>query len=133
MARSTLPRRCWPRAATPLKTKSAPSSGSGNVAQYTVEKINHLGGKAVTLSDSCGTIYDADGIDDEKLAYVLELKNVRRGRISEYAEKFKGTQYLEGQRPWAIPCQCAFPSATQNEINTEDAKELVKNGCFVGF
>jgi glutamate dehydrogenase (NADP+) len=104
-------------------------SGSGNVAQYTVEKINQLGGKCVTLSDSLGTIYDPAGIDAEKLAWVMELKNVRRGRIREYAEKFKGVQYLEGKRPWGIPCDCAFPSATQNEISEEDAKTLVKNGC----
>jgi glutamate dehydrogenase (NADP+) len=83
----------------------------------------------VTLSDSLGTIYDPAGIDAEKLAWVMELKNVRRGRIREYAEKFKGVQYLEGKRPWGIPCDCAFPSATQNEISEEDAKTLVKNGC----
>jgi glutamate dehydrogenase (NADP+) len=105
-------------------------SGSGNVAQYTVEKINQLGGKVVTLSDSSGSIYDSEGIDDEKLAWVLELKNVRRGRISEYANKF-GAEYLEGQRPWGIKCDCAFPSATQNEINGDDAKTLLDNGCFV--
>lgn len=104
-------------------------SGSGNVAQYTVEKLNQLGAKAVTLSDSDGTIYDPAGIDAEKLAWVMELKNVRRGRIKEYADKFKGAQYLPGKRPWGIPCDCAFPSATQNEISEEDAKTLVKNGC----
>jgi len=106
-------------------------SGSGNVAQYTVEKINQLGGKVVSLSDSNGTIYDPEGINDEKLAYVIELKNVRRGRIKEYADKFPDVKYMAGQRPWAIPCHCAFPSATQNEINGEDANELIKNGCFV--
>jgi glutamate dehydrogenase (NADP+) len=106
-------------------------SGSGNVAQYTIEKINQFGGKAVSLSDSNGTIYDPDGIDEEKLAFVMELKNVRRGRIKEYTEKYTTAQYMEGQRPWSIPCQCAFPSATQNEINAEDAKTLVDNGCFV--
>jgi len=103
-------------------------SGSGNVAQYTVEKLNQLGAKAVTLSDSSGSIYDPDGIDDEKLAFVLELKNVRRGRIKEYADKF-GVKYLEGKRPWSIECDCAFPSATQNEINGDDAVTLLKNGC----
>ena len=103
-------------------------SGSGNVAQYTVEKLNQLGAKAVTLSDSSGSIYDPDGIDDEKLAFVLELKNVRRGRIKEYADKF-GVKYLEGKRPWGIKCDCAFPSATQNEINGDDAATLLKNGC----
>ena len=103
-------------------------SGSGNVAQYTVEKLNQLGAKAVTLSDSSGSIYDPDGIDDEKLAYVLELKNVRRGRIKEYADKY-GVKYIEGKRPWSVKCDCAFPSATQNEINGDDASTLLKNGC----
>jgi len=103
-------------------------SGSGNVAQYTVEKLNQLGAKAVTLSDSSGSIYDPDGIDAEKLAFVLELKNVRRGRIKEYADKF-GVEYRQGKRPWDIKCDCAFPSATQNEIDGEDAKKLLKNGC----
>jgi glutamate dehydrogenase (NADP+) len=106
-------------------------SGSGNVAQYTVQKLNQLGAKAVTLSDSDGTIYDKDGIDDGKLAWVMDLKNLRRGRIREYAERYKGVQYLEGKRPWGVSCQCAFPSATQNEISGEDAKTLVKNGCYV--
>jgi glutamate dehydrogenase (NADP+) len=105
-------------------------SGSGNVAQYTVQKLNQLGAKVVSLSDSGGTIYDRDGIDDEKLAFVLELKNVRRGRIKEYADKF-GAEYREGERPWGIKCDCAFPSATQNEIDGEDAKTLLKNGCRV--
>ncbi len=105
-------------------------SGSGNVAQYTVEKLNQLGAKSVTLSDSNGTIYDPDGIDAEKLAFVMELKNMRRGRIKEYAEKY-GAEYLEGKRPWGIKCDCAFPSATQNEVNAEDAKTLLKNGCTV--
>jgi glutamate dehydrogenase (NADP+) len=99
------------------------------VAQYTVEKVNQLGGKCVTLSDSTGTIYDPAGIDDEKLNYVMELKNVKRGRIKEYADKYKGTQYMEGKRPWGVKCDCAFPSATQNEVSEEDAKTLVKNGC----
>jgi len=105
-------------------------SGSGNVAQYTVEKLNQLGAKAVSLSDSGGTIYDPDGIDAEKLAFVLELKNVKRGRIKEYADKF-GVEYRQGKRPWDIKCDCAFPSATQNEIDENDAKTLLKNGCFV--
>lgn len=108
--------------------KTCTVSGSGNVAQYTVEKINQLGGKVVSLSDSAGTIHDKDGIHAEKLAYVMELKNVKRGRIAEYAKKF-GAQYLEGRNPWSIPCDCAFPSATQNEINGADAAALVKNGC----
>ncbi len=112
-----------------IEGKACTVSGSGNVAQYTVEKINQLGGKCVSLSDSGGTVYDPAGIDDEKLAFVMELKNVRRGRIKEYAEKFKGVEYYEGKRPWGIKCDCAFPSATQNEISEEDAKTLVKNGC----
>jgi len=103
-------------------------SGSGNVAQYTIEKLNQLGAKAVTLSDSNGTIYDKDGIDDEKLAFVVELKNVKRGRIKEYADKF-GVEYYEGKRPWDIKCDCALPSATQNEIEGKDAETLLKNGC----
>jgi glutamate dehydrogenase (NADP+) len=105
-------------------------SGSGNVAQYTVEKLNQLGAKVVSLSDSNGSIYDPDGIDEEKLAFVLELKNGRRGRIKEYADKF-GVKYLEGKRPWAIKCDCAFPSATQNEISGDDAKSLLDNGCYL--
>ncbi len=105
-------------------------SGSGNVAQYTVEKLLLLGAKPVTLSDSDGTIYDANGITPEKLAWVMDLKNVRRGRIREYADKF-GARYLAGQRPWSIPCQCAFPSATQNEVDGSDAKTLLSNGCLL--
>ncbi|MHB1033269.1 MAG: NADP-specific glutamate dehydrogenase [Pirellulales bacterium] len=114
-----------------LKGKVCTVSGSGNVAQYTVEKINELGGKCVTLSDSNGTIHDPAGINAEKLAYVMELKNVRRGRIKDYADKFKGAEYKEGVRPWAIKCDCAFPSATQNEVSAQDAKTLVKNGCIL--
>ncbi|MDD3952288.1 MAG: NADP-specific glutamate dehydrogenase [Lentisphaeria bacterium] len=105
-------------------------SGSGNVAQYTVEKLTQLGAKVVSMSDSDGSIYDPNGIDGEKLEWLLQLKNQRRGRISEYAEKF-GVEYLAGKRPWGIPCDCAFPSATQNEIEAEDAKALVNNGCFL--
>ncbi|HOA71906.1 MAG TPA: NADP-specific glutamate dehydrogenase [Phycisphaerae bacterium] len=114
-----------------LKGKICTVSGSGNVAQYTVEKVTELGGKCVSLSDSDGTIYDPDGINPDKLAYVMELKNVRRGRIREYAERFKGVQFKAGARPWGIKCDCAFPSATQNEISGEDAKELLKNGCIL--
>jgi glutamate dehydrogenase (NADP+) len=113
-----------------LAGKVATVSGSGNVAQYTVEKLNALGAKVVTLSDSGGTIVDTDGITPEKLAWVLDLKNVRRGRIREYVNQFKGAKYLEGKRPWDVPCQVAFPSATQNEIDGEDAKHLVHNGCI---
>jgi glutamate dehydrogenase (NADP+) len=111
-----------------LKGKVCTVSGSGNVAQYTVEKLNQLRAKVVSLSDSSGTVHDPDGIDDEKLAFVLDLKNVRRGRIKEYADKYDVT-YLEGKRPWSIKCDCAFPSATQNEINGDDAKTLLANGC----
>ncbi|MDP6545806.1 MAG: NADP-specific glutamate dehydrogenase [Phycisphaerae bacterium] len=106
-------------------------SGSGNVAQYTVEKLNQLGAKAVTLSDSNGSIHDPDGICEEKLAFVMDLKNVRRGRIKEYVDKFPGAEYIDGQRPWGIKCDCAFPSATQNEISGDDAKTLVDNGCIL--
>ncbi len=113
-----------------LKGKICTVSGSGNVAQYTVEKLIEFGAKAVTLSDSSGYIYDPAGIDAEKLAWVMELKNIRRGRISEYAEKF-GCKFVPGQTPWGVKCDCAFPSATQNEVNEDDAKELIKNGCFV--
>lgn len=112
-----------------LEGKVCLVSGSGNVAQYTVEKLNELGAKPVTLSDSGGYIYDPNGINAEKLAWVMELKNVRRGRISEYAEQFKGSTYVAGERPWNVPCDCAFPSATQNEIDGDDAKALIKNGC----
>jgi glutamate dehydrogenase (NADP+) len=113
-----------------LKGKICTVSGSGNVAQYTVEKLNQLGAKAITLSDSSGYIVDPAGIDAEKLAWVMDLKNTRRGRISEYAQKFN-CQFVEGKTPWGEKCDCAFPSATQNEINADDAKVLVKNGCFV--
>jgi len=113
-----------------LKGKICTVSGSGNVAQYTVEKLNQMGAKPVTLSDSDGTIYDKDGIGPEKINWVLELKNVRRGRIKEYADKFKA-EYLPGKRPWGVKCDCAFPSATQNEISGEDAATLLKNGCTV--
>jgi glutamate dehydrogenase (NADP+) len=112
-----------------LDGKTATVSGSGNVAQYTVEKLNALGAKPITLSDSDGTIVDMDGITLEKLAWVLELKNVRRGRIREYADHFQGARYLPGERPWSVPCDLAFPSATQNEIDEEDARTLVANGC----
>jgi glutamate dehydrogenase (NADP+) len=114
-----------------IRGKVATVSGSGNVAQYTVEKLIQLGAKAVTLSDSQGFIYDPEGINMEKLAFVLELKNIKRGRIKEYADKYKSAQYFEGKRPWGIKCDMAFPSATQNEVSADDAKELVKNGCYV--
>jgi len=113
-----------------LKGKTCVVSGSGNVAQFTTQKINELGGKVVTLSDSGGYIYDPKGVDDEKLAWVMNLKNIRRGRISEYAEKFS-CEYYEDNRPWHVPCDAAFPSATENEIQKEDAEALVKNNCAV--
>ncbi|WP_443731555.1 NADP-specific glutamate dehydrogenase, partial [Segatella buccae] len=112
-----------------LAGKTVLVSGSGNVAQYTVEKLIQLGAKAVTLSDSDGYIYDPDGIDAEKLAYVMELKNVERGRIREYAEKY-GVKYVEGAKPWFEKADIATPCATQNEINEEAAKALVANGVI---
>ncbi|MCF6169989.1 MAG: NADP-specific glutamate dehydrogenase [Bacteroidales bacterium] len=113
-----------------MKGKICTISGSGNVAQYATEKATEFGAKVVTLSDSSGYIYDADGIDAEKLAYVMELKNVRRGRISEYAEKY-GAQFFPGERPWGVKCDVAMPCATQNEVNEDEAKILIANGCFV--
>jgi glutamate dehydrogenase (NADP+) len=113
-----------------FKGKRCVVSGSGNVAQYTVEKLNELGATVVTLSDSSGFIYDPDGIDDKKLEYVFELKNIKRGRIEEYASKF-GVNFYKDQRPWGIKCDAAFPSATQNEIDANDAQSLLDNGCFV--
>jgi len=112
-----------------IEGKTCLVSGAGNVAQYTVQKLLQLGAKPVTLSDSNGTIYDPDGFNEEKFQFVQELKNVRRGRIAEYQVKYPRSKYLAGQHPWSIPCDCAFPSATQNEINGAAAEELVKNGC----
>ncbi len=109
--------------------KTALVSGSGNVAIYAVEKLNELGAKVVTLSDSGGTIYDKDGIDAEKLAFVKDLKEVRRGRISEYADEY-GCEYFEDARPWGVQADLAFPCATQNELDEDDAKQLVDNGCM---
>ena len=111
-----------------FKGKSVAVSGSGNVAQYATEKVNDLGGKVVTLSDSSGTIFDKDGIDSEKLAFIMELKNVKRGRIKEYADKYNA-EYFEGKRPWKVECDVALPCATQNELNVDEAKVLVGNGC----
>ncbi len=112
-----------------LKDKTVCISGSGNVAQFATEKVTELGGKVVTLSDSNGFIYDPRGIDEEKLKYVMELKNVKRGRIKEYAGKYN-VEYFEGKRPWMIKCDIAMPNATQNEINGDEAGLLVKNGCM---
>ena len=111
-----------------IKGKLVTISGSGNVAQYACEKATQLGAKVITLSDSDGTIHDPDGITAEKLTFVFELKNVRRGRIREYAEKY-GVTYLKGKNPWSIKCDVALPCATQNEVDKDDAEELVKNGC----
>ena len=110
--------------------KTVVISGSGNVAQYAVEKVTQLGGKVVTLSDSNGYIYDADGITAEKLAFVLELKNVMRGRIKEYVDEYPGAKYFENERPWSVKCDIALPCATQNELHEHDAKTLVDNGCI---
>ena len=104
-------------------------SGSGNVAQYATEKVLDLGGKVVTLSDSGGTIYDKNGISRDKLAYIMDLKNVKRGRIKEYANEYSDAEYLKGKNPWSVGCDIALPCATQNELDIEDAKALVKNGC----
>ena len=109
--------------------KTVAVSGSGNVAQYATEKVTQLGGKVVTISDSNGTIHDPAGINEEKLAWIMNLKNVKRGRIKEYATEFK-CDYLDGKKPWLISCDIALPCATQNEINSNDAKTLIKNGCI---
>jgi glutamate dehydrogenase (NADP+) len=105
-------------------------SGSGNAAQYAVSKLHQVGAKVVTMSDSGGFIHDKDGISEEKLSWVMQLKNERRGRIREYADQFKAT-YTDGKQPWSVPCECAFPCATQNEISGEDAKTLLANGCYL--
>ena len=112
-----------------IEGKDVLVSGSGNVAQYATEKVLHLGGKVVTLSDSSGFIYDPEGISKDKLVWVIDLKNNKRGRIKEYAEEF-GCEYFEGSRPWGINCDIALPCATQNEINESNAKDLVKNGII---
>lgn len=110
--------------------KTVAISGSGNVAQYAVEKVTQLGGKVVTLSDSSGFIHDPEGINDEKLEYVKELKNVFRGRIFEYVKEFPQAKYYENERPWKIPCEIAMPCATQNEVDENNAKTLIANGCI---
>jgi glutamate dehydrogenase (NADP+) len=112
-----------------MEGKTVVISGSGNVAQYAAEKVLQLGGKVLTLSDSGGYIYDKDGIDQEKLAWVMDLKNNRRGRISEYVEEYPGAEYHKGERPWGVPCEIALPCATQNELDGDDAKTLLENGC----
>ena len=112
-----------------LEGKTVVVSGSGNVAQFCVEKVTALGGKCLTMSDSSGFIHDPNGIDRQKLHFVMVLKNKERGRIRTYVDRYKGAKYYENQKPWSVPCQFAFPCATQNEIEAKDAEELAKNGC----
>ena len=112
-----------------IKGKKVIISGSGNVAQYAAEKILHFGGKVLTMSDSSGYIYDSSGIDEEKLKFIMYLKNIQRGRISEYIKKYPKAVFKKGKTPWSVPCDMALPCATQNELNEEDAKKLVANGC----
>ncbi|MFN3641194.1 MAG: glutamate dehydrogenase, partial [Flavobacterium sp.] len=113
-----------------IEGKVVAISGSGNVAQYSCEKATELGAKVVTLSDSSGYIYDAEGIDAEKLAHVMYIKNEQRARISEYVKQYSNAKFVEGKRPWEVKCDVALPCATQNELNGEDAEALVKNGCI---
>lgn len=113
-----------------IEGKNVVISGSGNVAQFAAEKVLHLGGKVLTMSDSGGYIHDKDGIDEEKLAWIMDLKNERRGRISEYAEKYSSATYHQGETPWNVPCDMALPCATQNELDGTDAKNLIDNGCL---
>ena len=118
------------KAGNDFEGKSVVISGSGNVAQYAAEKVMQLGGKVISLSDSSGTIHDKDGFTQDKLEWVMDLKNNKRGRVKEYSKEFN-VNYLDGKNPWSIPCDIALPCATQNEINSEDAKSLVQNGCKV--
>ncbi len=113
-----------------LKGKTVVISGSGNVAQYATQKVISLGGKVVTLSDSSGYIYDADGFTKSKLAFIMDLKNVKRGRIGEYVKKYPKAKFFKGERPWSVKCDVAYPCATQNELNGKEAKMLVKNGVL---
>ncbi|MBS9766108.1 MAG: NADP-specific glutamate dehydrogenase [Flavobacteriaceae bacterium] len=113
-----------------VKGKTILISGSGNVAQFACQKAGQLGAKVVTMSDSSGYIYDEEGIDAEKLAYIMELKNVKRARISEYVEKYPKAKFVKGEKPWSVPCDIAMPCATQNELNGEQAETLLKNGCM---
>jgi glutamate dehydrogenase (NADP+) len=113
-----------------LSGKTVAISGSGNVAQYAAQKCLQLGAKVVTMSDSNGCIYDPEGIDEEKLAYIMHLKNIFRGRIKEYVEKYPSAQYFDRQRPWSVKCDVAMPCATQNELNGDEAKTLLSNGCM---
>ncbi|WP_396602756.1 NADP-specific glutamate dehydrogenase [Algibacter sp. R77976] len=113
-----------------IEGKDVVISGSGNVAQYAAEKVLQLGGKVLTLSDSSGYIYDEAGIDKDKLAFIMELKNVKRGRISEYLESYSDAKYFKGKTPWSVKCDVAMPCATQNELHEDDAKILLENGCI---
>ena len=113
-----------------IEGKTIAISGSGNVAQFAAQKATELGGKVVTLSDSSGYIYDADGIDAEKLAYIMEIKNVNYGRISDYLNKYPNAKFVAGKRPWEVKCDVALPCATQNELNEEEANALIANGCI---
>ena len=113
-----------------FKNKNVVISGSGNVAQYAAEKAISLGAKVLTMSDSSGFIYDSNGIDTKKLAYIMNLKNVKRGRISEYVKNYPKSMFNKGEKPWSTPCDIALPCATQNELDENDAKKLVSNGCF---
>ncbi|MEL0585169.1 MAG: NADP-specific glutamate dehydrogenase [Candidatus Thiodiazotropha sp. (ex. Lucinoma kazani)] len=118
------------RVGNSIEGKSCVVSGSGNVATHVVEKINQLGGRVVTLSDSGGFVYDPDGIDQEKLSWVKEHKTRHRGRIADYVKEFKNAEFYQGMRPWSVECDLALPCATQNEIDGEDARTLIKNGCI---
>ena len=113
-----------------IKGKTVTISGSGNVAQYAAEKCIHLGAKVLTMSDSSGYVYDKDGINEEKLNYIMDIKNNKRGRISDYIKKYPNAKFKKNKTPWEVKCEIALPSATQNELNGDDAKLLVKNGCI---
>jgi glutamate dehydrogenase (NADP+) len=113
-----------------LKDKKVVISGSGNVAQYAAEKAIQLGAKVLTLSDSSGYIFDSEGIDTEKLAHIMELKNIKRARVSSYLDKYPKAKFIAGKTPWEVPCEIALPCATQNELNEKDAIKLIKNGCI---
>lgn len=112
-----------------IKNKNVVISGSGNVAQYAAEKVISFGGKVLTMSDSSGFIYDSDGINEEKLDFIMDLKNIKRGRISEYVKKYPKAKYTKNKNPWSVPCDIALPCATQNEIDSTDAETLITNGC----
>ena len=113
-----------------IKGKSVAISGSGNVAQYAAEKCIHLGAKVITMSDSSGTLFDKDGINEDKLSHIMYLKNEKRSRIHEYLKKFPSAEFLENKNPWNLKCDIALPCATQNELSHKDSKMLIKNGCF---